>query len=200
MTEEITRTEDPTAPPASTPPEAHMVPQDQVDRIVQERLSRERQKFADYDDLKAKATQFDELDAASKSDLDKAIARAEAAEASVAEVTTQAIETKKESAIIAAAAAAGAIDPGDFMNLKNAVTVGDDGQVTGAEEAVKGLIESKPYLVGQTLAPQGAADGGPRSSGTGPKQLTRDDLSSMKPEEIEAARTAGQLDQLLGRQ
>lgn len=38
-----------------------------VDRIVQERLARERQKYADYDDLKAKAEAAD----SSKTDLEK---------------------------------------------------------------------------------------------------------------------------------
>lgn len=57
-----------------------MLSQSEVDRVVQERLAREREKFADYEDLKGKAEKLDQLEAANQSELEKAIARAEAAE------------------------------------------------------------------------------------------------------------------------
>lgn len=59
-----------------TPPAS----QEELNRIIAERISREKAKYADYTDLKAKASKFDELDAASKSELQKATERAEAAE------------------------------------------------------------------------------------------------------------------------
>ena len=47
--------------------------QEQVDRIVQERLARAKSTPpADYEDLKAKAAKYDELEEAQKSDLQKA--------------------------------------------------------------------------------------------------------------------------------
>jgi len=49
----------PAAP--TTPPEGGMFTQADVDRIVGERIARERQKFADYDDLKAAAAQASEF-------------------------------------------------------------------------------------------------------------------------------------------
>jgi hypothetical protein len=45
--------------------------QEEFDRMVADRLTRERAKFADYDDLKAKATKFDEVEQASKSELER---------------------------------------------------------------------------------------------------------------------------------
>lgn len=42
-----------------------------VDRIVQQRLAREREKFADYDDVKAKAAELDKIREAEKTDLEK---------------------------------------------------------------------------------------------------------------------------------
>ncbi len=54
--------------------------QDQLDKIIGDRLARQRSKFADYDELKAKAAKFDEAEEASKSELEKALARAEKAE------------------------------------------------------------------------------------------------------------------------
>lgn len=50
--------------------------QEQLDGILKGRLAREREKvaskYADYDDLKAKAAKFDEAEAAQTSDLEKA--------------------------------------------------------------------------------------------------------------------------------
>lgn len=46
--------------------------QDEVNAIISDRLSREREKFADYESLKEKAAKFDEYEEANKSDLQKA--------------------------------------------------------------------------------------------------------------------------------
>ena len=55
--------------------------QAELDAIVQDRLKRDRQKYADYEDVKAKAAKFDELEEAAKSDLQKATERADALQA-----------------------------------------------------------------------------------------------------------------------
>lgn len=54
--------------------------QEEFDRMVGPRLERERAKFADYDDLKAKASKFDEVEEANKTELQKAADRATEAE------------------------------------------------------------------------------------------------------------------------
>lgn len=46
--------------------------QEQLDRIVTNRLTRERAKFSDYDELKGKAARLDQLEAESKSELQRA--------------------------------------------------------------------------------------------------------------------------------
>jgi hypothetical protein len=46
--------------------------QDDLNRIIADRIGRERAKFSDYKDLKAKASKFDELEAANKSEIEKA--------------------------------------------------------------------------------------------------------------------------------
>lgn len=46
--------------------------QDDLNRIISERVQRERAKFSGFDELKAKAAQFDELEQKNKSELDKA--------------------------------------------------------------------------------------------------------------------------------
>lgn len=68
--------------------------QEQLDKILGSRLERERAKFADYDGLKEKASKFDELEQASKSELQKAIERAEAAEKTASEASRSALHTR----------------------------------------------------------------------------------------------------------
>lgn len=62
--------------PDFTPPAS----QADLDAIIKERVARERKKFEDYDDLKAKASRLDQIEEANKSEVEKAIARAEQAE------------------------------------------------------------------------------------------------------------------------
>lgn len=49
--------------------------QDEFNRALDERLRRERAKFSDYKDIKAKAERLDEMEQASKSELEKANSR-----------------------------------------------------------------------------------------------------------------------------
>lgn len=46
--------------------------QAELDAIVKDRLKRDREKYADYDALKEKAAKFDEIEAANKTELEKA--------------------------------------------------------------------------------------------------------------------------------
>lgn len=60
--------------------------QKELDQALKGRLDRERSKFKDYNDLKAKATKFDQVTAAQKSEVQLAIERAEAAERKASEL------------------------------------------------------------------------------------------------------------------
>lgn len=51
--------------------------QAELNKQISERLARERQKYEGFDELKEKAAKFDEMEAASKSELQKATERAE---------------------------------------------------------------------------------------------------------------------------
>ena len=55
--------------------------QSELDAVVKDRLKREREKYADYDAVKAKATKLDEIEAANKSELEKANEKAAKLEA-----------------------------------------------------------------------------------------------------------------------
>lgn len=54
--------------------------QDELNEIVEKRLARERAKYSDYKDLKAKAEQFDAVEEGKKSELEKIAAKASKAE------------------------------------------------------------------------------------------------------------------------
>ena len=52
--------------------------QDEVNEIIKDRLLRERTKYADYEDLKKKAAEYDKIEEASKSELEKMTEKANA--------------------------------------------------------------------------------------------------------------------------
>ena len=54
--------------------------QAELNKIISERVARERAKTADYADLKAKAARFDEIEQASKSEIEKVAEKATAVE------------------------------------------------------------------------------------------------------------------------
>lgn len=169
-----------------------------VDRIVQERVARVKNTPpADYDQLKAAAAELEQLRDAERSELERANGRAESAEQAAAAATDRANRALKRAGLVSAAVEAGAVDPAtvaDLLLASDQVNVSDDGDVTGAEEAVQALLESKPFLVGKNQPRTPSGDGGNRGNGgDGPKQLTQADLANMTPEQIVAADDAGQL-------
>lgn len=102
------------APAATTPatgttqeaPKAYEAPATQadLDRIVEARLARERAKFGDYDDLKAKAAKFDEAENAAKTELQRAqdAVAAEKKRADAAELRVLRAEVAAEKGVPAA--------------------------------------------------------------------------------------------------
>jgi hypothetical protein len=122
-----------------------------LDRIVAERLARESKKYADYDDLKAKAEEAARLQAeqeeATASDLDKAVkaARKEVEEALRAEFAQERVADK-----IDALAAGKFADPED-ARLRLASRVGEfvqDGSVDtdAISKALDEVLEKHPHL------------------------------------------------------
>lgn len=68
--------------------------QEELDRIVQSRLDRERKKFADYDELKKAAARLSEIESANKTEAEKAAERLAAAEKRAAELEAKAIRAE----------------------------------------------------------------------------------------------------------
>lgn len=140
-----------------------------IDRIVKDRIERERAKFADHETLKAAKAELDALKAAQMSEDEKRAARITELEqlAVVAQhERDEALKTANNrlirSAFIAEAAKAGAEHPEDAYRLADTdtVTISEAGEVSGVAEAVAALVKAGrlPMRKVQGLAPN--LDGG----------------------------------------
>lgn len=172
---------EPNTDPESDPQEPPKTfTQEELDRIVADRLARERkkaEKYADYDDIKAKLA---ELEAAEDERKRAEMTAAERLEAEKAEALKAAEEAQAERDRALTAANQRLIKaefktlaresniPADRLDaaLKLAdlsgVTVDDDGNAQGVDDVVKALVEAHPYLAETKAQPKqiGGASGG----------------------------------------
>lgn len=103
---------------------------------------------------------------------------------------------------VRAAAAGKLADPSDaarYLDLSE-FEVSDDGAVDQAAiaEAISELVKKKPYLAATAQGFQGSGDGGARTGGSAPKQLTQADLKNMSADQIVKARREGRLSRVMG--
>jgi len=157
-------------PPAGDPPAdpPKMVDQAEVDRIVQQRLERQRAQFGGTpDEIKERLKKLDDLEAASLSEKERLEKERDDFKEAAQTATQRAHDALIQAAVVAEASKAGAINPAAVVKLldKSSLTVGDDGQVEGVEEAVTALLEAETYLVGTPPMPNpGPGGGGPRNT------------------------------------
>jgi hypothetical protein len=107
MTEPITPAPEPqaTAPETPTATETWKPPASQadLDKIVQDRLNRERAKFADYDVLAEKASYWDELETASQTEYERQAEALTAAEQRAMAATERIVNAELRAAGVPAA-------------------------------------------------------------------------------------------------
>lgn len=123
--------------------------QAELDRVVSDRLARERAKFGDYETLKAAKAELDQIKADNASELDKAVAAArKEGETAAATRANQRLVAAEARALAAAAKFHDPRDAAQLVDLSK-VKVGDDGEVDA--DAIKALIDQlateRPYLV-----------------------------------------------------
>jgi len=84
-------------PPEGTEGDGYTPPatQQELNRIIAERVKREQAKYADYKDLQGKASEYDKLAEANKTEVQRAQERIAAAEAEVAAVPSKVAEALK---------------------------------------------------------------------------------------------------------
>ena len=166
----------------------HTLTQADVDRIVKDRVARERAKYADYDELKQAAARLAEIEDAQKSEAQKAQEAAAAAQAELEalrmKLRTQAIET----AVSTAAAAAGAINPQQVLRLidLDGVEPGEDGTVDLGDR-VTAFLADNPHLVkasGGLITPALPPAPGTAKSASAPKAMSVDEIAAITPEQL----------------
>ena len=68
--------------------------QSELNAIIADRISEVKEKYGDYDDLKAKAQKFDEAEEASKSELQRVTESRDALQAELEKVRAEAVRNK----------------------------------------------------------------------------------------------------------
>lgn len=172
-------------PPAGDPPAGDKTfNQAEVDRIVAERLRREREKTGDVEDLRKKAARLDELEASQKSELEKATEKTAEAERR-AQTAEAALKTERtRNAIARAAVKANFIDPDDAAALIDHASIeyDRDDEPSNLDKLLAALAKSKPHLISEAPpATPGSGDGGPRGSAPAtkdPAQMFGDAVAS----------------------
>lgn len=186
-------------PKPDTEPEAFKGPQSQaeLDRIVEERLARERRRTSDYDELKAKATKYDELEESQKDELQREKDAREKAEREKDEALASARTTLLRASVIAEAASQNAVKPEQVFRLLDTTEIefDDDGQPKGVAEAVKALLAENDHLVGSAGGTHtgNGADQGARGGGAEAK-LSLEAYKALSPEEQRDAVREGKVD------
>lgn len=158
----------PTPAPEPAPTPELKFSQEALDKIVGQRLAEERQKFANYDDLKAQSEELQKLKDGQKSDLERTQEGLTAAEKARQEAEGErekiANELRNERvrvAVLEAASGKKIVSPTAAVKLldHSEVEFDDDGKPTNIDTLLDGLVAEHEFL----LAPAGPGfDGGPR--------------------------------------
>ena len=81
--------------------------QDDLNKVIADRVARERAKYADYKDVKAKATRLDEIEAANQTEAEKTAKR-------IADLETELNNTRRDSLRLTIATTHGITDADDI--------------------------------------------------------------------------------------
>lgn len=165
------------APTNQGKPAEKMFTQSEVNGIVQERLK----DFADYKDLKKRASDLE----LAQGTWDQA---RQGLEGNVKTATERANKATIGLELYKAAAKARFTDPSDVFGAvdMSKITIADDGKISGIEEAIQALAESKPHWIqGEPAKSTAVKLSATNPGGTG-ATLTREALSKMSEKEIMA--------------
>lgn len=165
VNEEVTQSNENTTveePANKTEAPAKTFTQDELDKIVADRIAREKKKldkFADYDDVKTKASEYEKLleekrmsELSEKERLEEIARKHEEEKLSL----SQELESMRESVEaekirnafnqVATSQNVNHLDDAFVLADLSAVTV-EDGKVVGMEDAIKALVDNKPFLL-----------------------------------------------------
>src|SRR5690625_1422228 len=168
--------------------------QAELDEIIAKRIERERNKYADYEEIRKKAEQYEkeaeERRLAEMSEKERAEELAKKYEEEKSELARQLNELKSQvqqekinNAFIKAAQAANIEYVEDALKLADlsAVEVDEDGKVKGVQDVIDSLIENKPFLLAQ-VAKQ------PRKVGDATNHSANNEVKTLESQLEEARR------------
>lgn len=160
---------------------------EQVEAIVEQRLARERKKYADYPDLQEKAKKWAEWEEAQKSELQKAQEAAERAQQERDHALQEANDRLIRAAFMAEAGRIHAKHPEDAYLLADLsdVVITDGGNVTGVADAVEALVANG------RLPTEGRPSAPKLDAGAGSGERTNERPVRLTDEELEVARKMG---------
>lgn len=146
--------------------------QEDLDRIVSDRVARATKQFGDYEDLKAAKAELDKLQAASKTELERATDRAAESERRSLQLETALADAQLKSTVLSAAARKGLVDPDAAFRLldRSQIVFDKAGDPTNLDTVLDDLLRAKPYLSGKPG--NGSGEGGPRGGAGGDKGVT----------------------------
>lgn len=150
--------------------------QTELNRILKERLDGERARFADYDQLKTKVA---ELDAANKTEIEKAIEKATKAETRLKEVETQAkrreiMATAKELALEVG------FDHKKLDKIVRLVDVTDDSTAETIKASLESLAKEMPELLKGKAPPPDTGASNPARQGDAPQETREQRLARIR--------------------
>lgn len=131
--------------------------QEELNQIVESRIARERKKFSDYDDLKAKAAKADELEAQALIEQERAVK--DAVSNREAELNSYWAEKFAFKSAESEAAKMGFIDPSDVSRYLDVSEVMSDGDIDSKAlgKQLEQILTDRPYLAkAQEQAPNPA--------------------------------------------
>lgn len=135
--------------------------QEEFDRIIADRVNRTKNQFKDYNDLKDKASKFDELESKNRTDLERAQAERDAERERASTADQRAV--KAEVKAIATGEFADPADVAAFLDLSKYLDSKGEIDSEAIETDLKELLKKKPYLGSTTtrtdvgLGPRGNA-------------------------------------------
>lgn len=146
----------------ASPEQGGMLSQADVDRIVEERLARERKKYSNYRELKQKADKLAEIEAAQQTEMERAVAKAR--EEAAQQARTEALTTVGQRLVKAEfkAEAAGKVKDLDAVleDLNLAKFLTEDGEPDS--KAIKAAVARLASVAPAETTPP--FNGGPRKT------------------------------------
>lgn len=177
--------------------------QAELDEIIAKRIERERNKYADYEEIRKKAEQYEkeaeERRLAEMSEKERAEELAKKYEEEKSELARQLNELKSQiqqekinNAFIKAAQAANIEYVDDALKLADlsAVEVDEDGKVNGVQDVIDSLIENKPFLLAQQKPKRSVGE----PTNNGGERMTDKTAEQMLKEAEDKAKKTGRIE------